>query len=93
MSKEVIKKNEHQCSVCRRISAAKSVLKEVKGKNGVISYRCTNQKKCSENQKKGLPKDYLKMLKSRRVKKAEKKLIVEKKAKKTEKVEEAQATA
>jgi len=92
MSKEV-KKDEHQCSVCGRVSAAKSVLKEVKGKNGVISYRCTNQKKCSENQKKGLPKDYLKMLKSRRVKKAEKKLIVEKKAKKTEKVEEAQATA
>jgi hypothetical protein len=92
MIKEVIKKDEHQCSVCGRISAAKSVLKEVKGKNGFITYRCTNSKKCSANKKKGLPKDYLKMLKSRR--KEKKKVIVEKKAetKKAERVE-APATA
>ncbi|MCK4825182.1 hypothetical protein KA005_56055 [bacterium] len=93
MSKEkLIKKGEHMCSVCGRISAAKSVLKEVKGKNGVITYRCSNQKKCAENKKKGLPKNYLNNLASRR----EKKKVVAKKAtatKKTEKVAEAQATA
>ena len=92
MIKEVIKKGEHMCSVCGRISAAASVLKETKDeKTGVISYRCSNQKKCSGNKKKGLPKDYLKMLKSRR---KEKKVVVKKAAaaKKKEKVEAA-ATA
>ena len=84
MIKEVIKKDEHQCSVCGRISAAKSVLKEVKGKNGVITYRCSNQKKCSGNKKKGLPKNYLKMLKSRRK---------EKKATATKKKEKVEAAA
>ncbi len=93
MSKEkLIKKGEHMCSVCGRISAAASVLKETKDeKSGVITYRCSNQKKCAENKKKGLPKNYLKNLASRR----EKKKVVAKKAtatKKTEKVAEAQAT-
>jgi len=90
MIKEVIKKGEHMCSVCGRISAAASVLKETKDeKTGVITYRCSNQKKCAENKKKGLPKDYLKMLKSRR----KEKKVVAKKASATKKTEKVEAAA
>ena len=94
MSKEEIKKNEHQCSICQRVSAAKSVLKEAKKKDGTIVYSCSNKKKCAENKKSGLPKNYLLNLKSRRVKKAEKKkVIVEKKAPATKKTEKVEAAA
>jgi hypothetical protein len=92
MIKEVIKKGEHICSVCGRISAAASVLKETKDeKTGVITYRCSNQKKCTENKKKGLPKNYLLNLKSRR--KEKKKTIVEKKAAETKTTEKVEAPA
>ena len=54
MSKEKVKKDTHQCSVCGRLSTAKSVLRETKDeKTGVISYFCTNQKKCKEDKKAG----------------------------------------
>ena len=91
MSKEkLIKKGEHMCSVCGRISAASSVLKETKDeKTGVITYRCSNQKKCAENKKKGLPKNYLNNLASRR----KEKKVVEKKAKETKKTEKVEAPA
>ena len=90
MSKEkLIKKGEHMCSVCGRISAAKSVLKEAKDeKTGIISYRCTNSKKCAQDKKAGLVNGQ-----REKKEKKKKKIIVEKKATETKKVKEAQATA
>lgn len=70
MSKELIKKEENQCHLCARISSSKSVLRESKDKKtGVITYHCTNSKKCKAEQKKGQPAGYLKFLNSRRTKK------------------------
>jgi len=93
MSKEKVKKVKHKCSVCGRLSAAKSVLRETKDeKTGVISYHCTNSKKCAEDKKAGgLVNGQRK--KKVAVKKVAEKKVVEKKAAETKKVEEAQATA
>ena len=89
MSKEKVKKDKHQCSVCGRLSAAKSVLRETKDeKTGVISYRCTNSKKCAQDKKAGLVNGQ-----REKKEKKKKKIIVEKKAAETKKVKEAQATA
>ncbi len=89
MSKEKVNKDKHQCSVCGRLSAAKSVLRETKDeKTGVISYHCTNSKKCKKDKKAGL-------VNGQRERKVVQKKVVEKKAaetKKPEKVEEPQAT-
>ena len=85
MSKEKVKKDTHQCSDCGRISAAKSVLREVKKKdkegNVTSIWHCTNSKKCKEDQK-------AKLVNGKRKKK-----VVVKKAAAPKKVEEAQATA
>ena len=93
MSKEKVKKDKHQCSVCGRLSAAKSVLRQTKDeKTGVISYHCTNSKKCAEDKKAGgLVNGQRK--KKVAVKKVAEKKVVAKKAAETKKVEEAQATA
>ena len=92
MSKEKVKKDKYQCSVCGRVSAAKSVLRKVQDeKTKEVKYFCTNQKKCAENKKSGLPKNYLLNLKSRR--KEKKKVIVEKKATETTTTEKVETAA
>ena len=50
MSKEKpLKKGEHRCSLCGRISAAKSVLRKTKDeKTKAIIWVCTNKNKCAE---------------------------------------------
>jgi len=63
-----VSKELHQCKKCGRLSSAKSVLTESKDKkSGLVSYRCTNSKKCAQDKKIGLTNGQRKIV---RVKKA-----------------------
>lgn len=85
MSKEKVKKDKHQCSVCGRLSAAKSVLRKVQDeKTKEVKYFCTNSKKCKEDKKAGL-------VNGQREKKEKK--VVAKKATATKKKEKVEAAA
>jgi len=89
MSKEKVKKDKHQCSVCGRLSAAASVLRKVQDeKTKEVKYFCTNQKKCAQDKKSGLVNGQ-----RERKEKKEKKIIVEKKAAKTKTTEKVEAPA
>ena len=55
MSKKVIKKDEHVCHLCGRISASPSVLRGVTNKKtNETVYHCTNSKKCKQDKAGGL---------------------------------------
>ena len=61
-------KELHQCKKCGRLSSAKSVLTETKDKkSGVISYHCTNSKKCAEDKKAGLVNGQRKIVRVKKV--------------------------